>query len=102
MSKSVSRASSRRTRLPLKFGRVLFACVTALVLFVVIAGGLNLRSSAQSGNTQQSAREASFNRNEGADSIHARGTVPAGGSQTLDFNVNGDAYKERRDSQACL
>jgi len=30
--------------------------------------------------------------NEGDSSIHARGTVPAGGSQTLDFNVNGAAY----------
>jgi subtilisin family serine protease len=30
--------------------------------------------------------------NEGDESIHARGTVPAGGSQTLDFNVNGTAY----------
>jgi subtilisin family serine protease len=30
--------------------------------------------------------------NEGGSSIHARSTVPAGGSQTLDFNVNGEAY----------
>ncbi|HEY6229844.1 MAG TPA: S8 family serine peptidase [Pyrinomonadaceae bacterium] len=30
--------------------------------------------------------------NEGGGSIHARGTISAGGSQTLDFNVNGDAY----------
>lgn len=30
--------------------------------------------------------------NEGDSSIHALGTVPAGGTQTLDFNVNGDAY----------
>ncbi|MGI8839053.1 MAG: S8 family serine peptidase [Pyrinomonadaceae bacterium] len=30
--------------------------------------------------------------NEGDSSIHARGTVPAGGSQTLDYNVNGTAY----------
>ncbi|HEV2826047.1 MAG TPA: S8 family serine peptidase [Pyrinomonadaceae bacterium] len=30
--------------------------------------------------------------NEGGASIHARSTVPAGGSQTLDFNVNGEAY----------
>jgi len=30
--------------------------------------------------------------NEGDESIHARGTVSAGGSQTLDFNVNGTAY----------
>lgn len=30
--------------------------------------------------------------NEGDSSIHARGTVPSGGSQILDFNVNGAAY----------
>lgn len=30
--------------------------------------------------------------NEGGSSLHARGIVPAGGSQTLDFNVNGTAY----------
>ncbi|MFN2499416.1 MAG: carboxypeptidase regulatory-like domain-containing protein, partial [Pyrinomonadaceae bacterium] len=30
--------------------------------------------------------------NEGDLSIHARGTVAAGGSQTLDYNVNGTAY----------
>ncbi|HWN08494.1 MAG TPA: S8 family serine peptidase [Pyrinomonadaceae bacterium] len=30
--------------------------------------------------------------NDGGSSIHARGIVPAGGSQTLDFNVNGAAY----------
>jgi len=30
--------------------------------------------------------------NEGDSSIHARGTVPAGGSLTLDFNVNGAAF----------
>ncbi|MBC8028588.1 MAG: S8 family serine peptidase [Pyrinomonadaceae bacterium] len=30
--------------------------------------------------------------NEGDSSIHARSTVPAGGSQTLDFNVNGAAH----------
>ena len=30
--------------------------------------------------------------NDGDSSIHARGTVAAGGSQTLDFNVNGAAY----------
>jgi subtilisin family serine protease len=29
--------------------------------------------------------------NDGDSSIHARGTVPTGGSQTLDFNVNGTA-----------
>jgi len=58
LSKSVTRASAKRTRLP----RVLFACVTALVLFVFIAGGLNLRSSAQSDNSRRSDREASFNR----------------------------------------
>ena len=29
--------------------------------------------------------------NEGDSSIHARSTVPAGGSQTLDFNINGAA-----------
>ena len=30
--------------------------------------------------------------NEGDSSIHARATVPAGGSLTMDFNVNGAAY----------
>ncbi len=40
--------------------------------------------------------------NEGDLSIHARGTVPAGGSQTLDFNVNGaadiiDLYQNKSD-----
>ena len=30
--------------------------------------------------------------NEGDSSIHARSTVPTGGNQTLDFNVNGAAY----------
>ncbi len=29
--------------------------------------------------------------NDGGSSIHARSTVPAGGSQTLDFNINGGA-----------
>jgi len=57
LSKSVHRASGKRTRL----ARVLFACVTALVLFVFIAGGLNLRSRAQSDNSRRSDREASFN-----------------------------------------
>jgi subtilisin family serine protease len=58
LSKSVHRASSKRTRL----ARVLFACATALVLFVFIAGGLNLRSSAQNENSRKSDREASFDR----------------------------------------